>query len=405
MKKNKYILAIVPVLFLLSSFVLTSCGRSSNRVVKVVKGPFLIKVHAVGRLKSSNSVFIGCPLVRRMWNYTISFMAPEGKQVKKGMPILAFDAKDLQEKLMVKSSELETSRKELEKIRIEEQEKTDGIVLNLAEAKVKTDKAERMAQKPQDLTARSELEKLRKDFELAKLSKKLVESNLEKQKMGQRTRIRLQESKVKKLENEVRELEAGIAKMKISAPKDGIVVYVSGRRGKKKAVGESTWMGEKILELPDLSLMEVAAWIPEPQAGKVKEGLPVEIRLDSNPDHAYKGKIERLGRIFREKSDEQPAMVFDAVIKILEPDPEVMRPGMAAGVDIIVASREDVLQVPEQAVMYGEDGLYAWKETFSGRDKVVVKTGAHSGGMVEILDGLGEGDRLLVPTGEEEKEQ
>ena len=105
-----------------------------------------------------------------------------------------------------------------------------------------------------------------------------------------------------------------------------------------------------------------------------------------------------MGRIFRTKSSDQPSIVFDAVISIDDPDPELMLPGMAAGVDIIVSSKENVLQVPEAAIIYLEDGLFVWKKDFLGKKMVAVTTGTRSGGMVEILEGLKENDRLVILT-------
>ncbi len=397
MRKSKIAAAVVGLLLIMGNI---SCSRSQNtRIVKVVKGPFYIKVHAIGRLKSTASTYIGCPSIRRMWRYTISSMAPEGKEVEPGEVILSFDTKELQEKYMLKNSELETEKKELEKIRLVEQEKKDTFILQLAEARMNKEKAKRKAMQPEEFTAMNEAKKLRMDLELAALKEGLSQSRVENQTVGMKTRLHTQKSKVKQLENRVKELQESIAKMRIKAPKPGIVVYATDWRGRKKAVGDSCWMGENILELPDLSQMQVAAVIPEPQAGKVKRGLSVEIRLDSNPDRVFKGEVKSLGRIFRTKSHDQPAIVFDADITIGDPDPGMMRPGMAAGVDIIVSSKENVLQVPEPAIIYRENGLFVWKKGFLGKKKVTVTIGARSGGMVEVIDGLKENDRLVIMAG------
>lgn len=397
MSKSKITAAVIGLLLIMG---IISCSRSQNtRIVKVVKGPFFIKVHAIGRLKSTASIYIGCPSIRRMWRYTISSMAPEGKEVEPGEVILSFDTKELQEKYMLKNSELETEKKELEKIRLVEQEKKDTFILKLAEARMNKEKAKRKAMQPEEFIAMNEAKKLRMDLSLAALKEELSQSRVENQTVGMKTRLHTQKSKVKQLENRVKELQESIAKMKIKATKPGIVVYATNWRGRKKAVGDSCWMGENILELPDLSQMQVAAVIPEPQAGKVKRGLSVEIRLDSNPDRVFKGEVKSLGRIFRTKSHDQPAIVFDADITIEDPDPGMMRPGMAAGVDIIVSSKENVLQVPEPAIIYRENGLFVWKKGFMGKKKVPVIIGARSGGMVEVINGLKENDRLVIMAG------
>ncbi len=403
MKKIKRYLLLAAIL---AAGVISCSDSRDSRVVKVVKGPFYIKVHAIGRLKSAVSTYIGCPPVRRMWNYTISFMAPEGKKVKPGTMILGFDTKELQERMALKRSELETARKELEKIRLVEQEQKENFLLQLEEARVKKENAAQLVGAPAQyvaLVALNDVKKSRMELELATLKEGLSQSRVDNQVIGMKTRIHTQESKVKRLEKEVAEVESSIARLSVKAPKEGIIVFTPNWRGEKKAVRDRCWRGENVMEMPDLDRMQVKAVIPEPEAGKVTVGLPVEIRLDSNPDRVFKGKVKELGRIFRTKSYDQPSIVFDAVISIDEPDPGLMLPGMAAGVDIIVSSREDVLQVPEAAVIYLADGLFVRKKGFLGKTRVAVTTGTRSGGMVEIIEGLKENDRVVISTvGEEE---
>lgn len=399
MKKIKTCLLLIVILTIGG----ISCSNSGDsQVVKAVKGPFHIKVHAIGRLKSAASTYIGCPPVRRMWNYTISFMAPEGKRVKPGTMILGFDTKELRERMALKRSELETARKELEKIRLVEQEKKENFLLELEDARVKHETAKQYALEPNLYVALNEVKKKRMELELASLKETLSQSRVDNQIIGMKTRIHTQESKVKRLEKEVAEVESSVARLNVKAPKEGIIVYTSNWRGEKKAVRDRCWRGENVMEMPDLGRMQVEAVIPEPEAGKVSENLPVEIRLDSNPDRVFKGKVIELGRIFRTKSYDQPSIVFDAVISIDDPDPKLMLPGMAAGVDIIVSSREDVLQVPETAIIYLEGGLFVWKKGFFGKKMVAVTTGIRSGGKVEIIDGLMENDRIVLSNAGEE---
>jgi HlyD family secretion protein len=398
LKKSKIIItaAIVVVLMALMMAAGSCSGSSEFRVVKVKKGPFLITVHAVGQLKSVSSIYIGCPPIRRFWNYMISFMAPEGKSVKQGDSILRFDAKELREKFMVKQSELETSKKELEKIKLVEQETKDNFMLKIAEAQMKEKKGKRKALLPDDVIAMNEIKKIRMDLELAEMQVQLFRSRVKNQTQRMNTLLHTQQSKIKELESQVNEYQQAIEKLNVKAPRAGILVYAVDWRGRKKNVGDRCWIGSKILEMPDLSQMQVAAVIPEPEAGKIKEGLDVEIRLDSNPDRVFKGKVKTLGRIFRTKSHDQPAIVFDVTIDILDPDPELMRPGMAAGVDIIVSSKENILQVPESAVIYHEKGLFVRKKSFWAKKMVPVTLGMRSGGMVEVLTGLKENDRVII---------
>ena len=109
-----------------------------------------------------------------------------------------------------------------------------------------------------------------------------------------------------------------------------------------------------------------------------------------------------LGRIFRIKSDSQPAIVFDALIDLAESDPQMMRPGMAAGVDITITSKENILQVSEAALVYHEGGISVRKKGRFSEGLVAVTIGARSAGVVEVVSGLAEGDEVVIRAGSRE---
>lgn len=377
-----------------------ACSRSGKvQVVKVIKAPLDIKVHATGQLQSSESFFVGCPPVERVWQYTISFMAPEGQAVKEGDMILSFDAREIMQRLQVKQSDLDTALKELQRMRLAEQQSKESLALQYEQEKVNKQKAVRKADYPEDLIAPMELQKRKMELELTDLQEKLAEKRLANQISGMASRIQVQESKVRLLQAQVDRLQRDAQAMNVLAPKAGLVVYTPNWNGKKHVVGDTCWFGETILELPDLGRMQMKAVILEVQAGRVKAGQPADVRLDANPDRVYKGTVTSLGRVFRVKSDSQPAIVFDAVIDLSDSDPELMRPGMAAGVNITVSSTNDVLQIPDAAIVYSEKGAAVWKKGVLSKDLTPVTLGARSAGMVEILSGLAVNDSIVILSG------
>ncbi|HVP90545.1 MAG TPA: HlyD family efflux transporter periplasmic adaptor subunit [Terriglobales bacterium] len=397
MKRNRGALAAAAVAAMACALILVSCSRSAKaRTVKVVKAPFDIKVHATGQLQSAASFYVGCPSVTRVWQYTISFMAPEGKAVKEGDMILSFDAREIMQRLQLKQSDLDTALKELSRMRLQEEQNREDLALKCEEEKVNKQKAVRKADYPEGLIAPMDLEKRKMELELADLQEQLADKRLENQVAGMASRLQVQESKVRLLQAEVDRLMRDIQKMNVVAPKPGLVVYTPNWDGKKKVVGDTCWFGETILELPDLARMQMKAVVLEVQAGRVAAGQPAEVRLDSNPDRVYKGVISSLGRVFRVKSDNQPAIVFDAVVDLSESDPGLMRPGMAAGVNITVSSKKDVLQLPESAVVYSDKGAAVWRKSFLSQKLTPITTGARSAGMVEILSGLAENDAVVI---------
>ncbi|MDH3285917.1 MAG: HlyD family efflux transporter periplasmic adaptor subunit, partial [Acidobacteriota bacterium] len=184
----------------------------------------------------------------------------------------------------------------------------------------------------------------------------------------------------------------------VRAPRGGFVVHVPDENGGKVKVGESVWQGRQIVELADLGRMEVAAEVAEPDAGFVAVGQSVEIRLDASPDRRFRGRVEKLGRLFHPRASEDPSMVFDAVVSIDETDPELMRPGMAAKLRILSESGEPVIQIPEAAIRSGQGGPTVAVRKASGKVKTVpVELGPRWRGTVVVTGGLEEGDAVELP--------
>ena len=105
---------------------------------------------------------------------------------------------------------------------------------------------------------------------------------------------------------------------------------------------------------------------------------------------------EQLGKLFHTKSADVPTMVFDALIAIDEPDTELMRPGMAASVEILAPVDEPVIQIPESAVTVTEAGPTVWVERDGSSERVAVVLGPRWEGRVVVTEGLEEGDLVKV---------
>ena len=297
-------------------------------------------VEASGELRSTDSFVVGCPPIPRMWEFTVTFLADEGTEVAEGQPVLGLDTRTLVERLDVKRSELDTARKELEKTRLEQAEKLDALRLELAELKAKKARLDRKLGVPASLQGRIELEKTRLDRTLAVEEIRIMEERIRLQTLAKSSLIERAEGRVEILTLEIESLESNIEAMTRLAPRAGFVVHAPDWNGEKVRVGESVWSGRSILEIADLSSMEVIAEVPEPSAGSVEEGQSVEIRLDAAPDQLFTGRVKSLGRLVRTKSYDTPTMIFDAVLSIDEEDPELMRPGMKATVNILTRGEE-----------------------------------------------------------------
>jgi HlyD family secretion protein len=400
--RRRILLVAIPVLVLLITVSVASrlLDRGA-RWLEISREPLVRRVAASGELRSSNPLSVGCPSIRGMWQFTITRLTPEGKHVQQGVPLVGFDAKELVERREVKASQLETATKERDKTRLEQQEALADLKLSLAEAKAGKARLTRKLEVPARLRARIELDKLRLEAQLADREIEILGKQVDTQRDNMRARIGAAEQRVQALEREVAAIGKQIGRMTVKAQRAGYVVHRPDWRGDKPKVGESVWSGRTLMEIADLSQMEVSAEIGEPDAGFVEVGQRVEIRLDAAPERTFTGRIVGLGRLFRTKSWDVPSRVFDATVAIDEPDPDLMRPGMAADLVILAPSSEQVVQIPEEALRYTEQGIMVeLQDPPFGSEMRPVVLGERWEGQVVVEDGLEPGDRIALPGGE-----
>ena len=370
---------------------------SSSDWTEVQPAPFIRRIEASGELRSADSISVGPPQIRRMWRFTVTSMAPEGKAIGQGEPLVSFDAQQPTERLELKTSNLETSRKEYEKTELETAERLEALILEQVELKAKRTQLSRKLSVPEEQRSRLELDKLRLEAALVEKEVMLTSRRIEVQRRNREARVKAARQRIGALAKEVGRIETDIERMAVSAPRSGFVVHTTNWRGEKVQVGESIYYGHLLLEIADLDQMELAAEIAEPDAGRIAVGQQAEIRLDAAPDRIFTGTVQKLGRLFRTKSWESPTRVFDAIISIEKPDPELMRPGMAASVEILSPSEGDAIQVPESAIRDSEDGPVINVRRGSGKSfATLVVLGERYDGMVVVKQGLEPGDRFRV---------
>lgn len=322
---------IVKTIAILLLIVLVGCQPEALKVEEQPE-PSLI---APAELIALDNATLGPPLIKRMWQFKIKKMAPENSFVKKGDIVLEFDGQRLKNILINRKSSLAAEIKKSESNKLRDEAKEQQLVLDLAEAKMNFEKAERKVQII--------------DVSRSEIDKKLQQADylFEKEKLNQAKQALAHHARAVELNREVSEgrisrdrqrlinVQNEIAKLQVKAPKDGLVMYLEDANGEKAAVGETVYLGRTLVQLPSLDNVALKAEFTEPYAAKLKVGQVVKVVFDAYPESAFLGAIDKLGRAFYPKSVQSTKVVFDVEIKLGEQRPDVMRPGMKAKVEVI----------------------------------------------------------------------
>jgi HlyD family secretion protein len=153
-----------------------------------------------------------------------------------------------------------------------------------------------------------------------------------------------------------------------------------------------------VMTLGDVSQVFVRGKIDEADIGHVRIGQTARITVETFRDKIFTGNVTRISPMGMEKDS---VTSFEVRVSIGNPGNE-LKPNMTANAEIVLEEHPNSLLIPEAAVAYD-----AQKNAFveilapdarSGRQRMRVKLGIGNGTRVQVLDGLKEGDRIILPS-------
>jgi HlyD family secretion protein len=391
------------LLWALAAVVVVGCGgwllarlpqESDVTWAKARIDDLVLGVEIEGSLQSRNSSFLGPPAVAELWDYKISFMAPEGEEVEEGAAVIGFDVTELERRLIERQTEREEAAKKIEQLTKDLLRRRRVDELKLAEARARARKAKLKVDVPEELEKGLILEEARLDLDLAETEIEHLEKRLASSERSGEAALEVLRAKKTRAEQQVNEIQDGIERMSVKAPRDGTIIYVSNWRGEKKKVGDSCWRGEGVVELPDLKSMMAKGEVDEADAGKIREGQSFRVRLDAHPDVDYTGQVESIWQTVQRKSWRNPIKVVRLDMALGETDRRRMRPGMRFRGTVEIERVEEALVIPSDAVFLTPEGPVVFRRTLLGHEKISVSLGRRNDKLVHVLDGLTAGDRI-----------
>lgn len=372
-------------------------GRGSASDVpwaEAARGDLVLTVEVNGTLQAVNSTPIGPPQVADVFDFKIAMMAPEGKDVKAGTPVLGFDTSELERKLLEKQAESESAAKRIEKSEKDAEIARRNDELQLAEATSRWRKAALELEVPEDLVKSQSLRESRLNYEDAKREMEFLNVKLAAARRTDEVALSALRTQKDAADRRVREIQASIEAMAIKAPRAGTVVYSTSWRDDKKKVGDSAWRGERILEIPDLAAMKGEAEVDESDAGKIAVGQKVRFRLEAHPDIEFTGTVGSIWSTVQRQSWRSPIKIVKLTVALDATDPRKMRPGMRFRGVIETGRIAGALLVPADAVFPTDEGPVAFRKSAVGYGRRVLTLGARNETSVEVKSGLEPGDRI-----------
>lgn len=195
----------------------------------------------------------------------------------------------------------------------------------------------------------------------------------------------------------------------IRAPRDGLVIYANasrtegGRRGKannEPLIFEGAGVEERqaIIKLPDMQKMQINARIHESKISMVHEGLTADIHVDAVADKTFHGVVEMIALVPMSANRRNPNLREYATTIRITDDPQTLgalKPGQAAEVEIFADHIVSALQAPVRSFVERGGRHFSWILAGISHERREVRIGRSNDQMLEILDGLSEGEKVI----------
>lgn len=199
--------------------------------------------------------------------------------------------------------------------------------------------------------------------------------------------IQSQEYTVEQARLNVESRQNDLNNLTITAPFDGVVTAVNANPGDLVA------SGAPVITLADVGHLQAVVSISELQIAQVAVGQKVTITADALPGSTWDGTVSAIAPVGQVQNG---VGNFDVTIDI--PEPGALKAGMSCDASIFVASHENVLMVPAEAV--SGEGQNAYVQVLVNQKPQLrhITVGLHNGTFVEVTSGLQEGELVVTGT-------
>ncbi len=200
------------------------------------------------------------------------------------------------------------------------------------------------------------------------------------------TDIAAQEAQVEQVQASVDAANAQIRNAQIIAPISGTVTQFDAK------IGQVASPSAPLVSIMSDTGYEVDAGVSETDVGKVVVGDTVSMTLDAFPGETFDGSVFYIAPA---ETNTQGVISYLTKISFTKPDPR-LKSGLTANVDIQTQHKDNVLFLPEYAILQNDSGTFV--ETLDGKttkQNPVTLGVQDQKGNVEVVSGVTEGEQVL----------
>jgi HlyD family secretion protein len=385
---TKYIVAVV-------LFVLVSCGSGNSTQelhYRVLPTTFSDHIVIDGQVNAINTSMVVCP---QNISGTVVFIVEDGTYVEKGDTVCILENRELENRLDDMVARLEQSKANYEKgmadlemnyalltAQIESNEAQTSITnLDSAQLQYLTEQQRRV----------KELEIERAAIEKEKLQTKLHYLEIINESKLRKLKIQIEQDQLR-----AEEYKERLLKMVLTASRAGIARPAKYRRHDNPVKeGDDVWRGHPLVEIPDISAVNVQIQATETQFKRISIGDTVEYTFDAMAGNRAWGSITKKAPIGQPISRGSDVKVFDITVSVdsFLTMPEV---GISANCKITFNYLADTIVVPQVGVHQYDSIYVVYVKDKNRYQRCEVRKGYESPKETVIIDGLNYNDLVSL---------
>ena len=357
-----------------------SVSRERLTIAAVERGSFVRDVAADGQVVAAVS-----PTLYAGVAGTVTLKGHAGDTVARGQELAIIDSPDLTAKLSQEDATLQSFDMDWRRARLDADHKLQQLRDSYEQARVDQKTAQReleRSRKAYELGAYSELQTLRAEDSLEKATFAFAQAKTSYESQPELNRFDVDGKKalLDRQQFIVTDLKRQVEALTVRSPVDGQIgqIQVADRASIAK--------DSPLLTVVDLSALEVEIKVPESMARDLRPGMNADLEGDARH---WQGTV----------SGVSPEVVNGQVTARLRfggDKPLGLRQSQRLAVRILIDRRDNVLMVDRGSFMDQEGGGIVYRVHDSVAERHPVHLGAASIAKVEILEGLDEGDRIVI---------
>jgi len=387
--------------------IFASCREDRTSVITydLQKRDFIERVLVSGTLESANNFVIITPDIRASY-VTVAEVLEEGTLVKKGDTICRLEAADIQ-------MACEKSLEDLENVKAgkAKQEADNALNISMLQAQVDKNKVQmkiirldsiQMKFAPPVKKRIMELELKKAGVEEQKLLKKLQAQ----EKINEQS-IRQLNSRIIQSELMVKQNKDQVDMLIITAPKDGMLIYSdspmiimmssaggSGSFGGKLKQGSQVYRRMPLIDLPDLTDMQVRLMVQEGLYKRIEKGQKVNISCEAAGAVSAIGVVSDKAIVGQVLDNKSKVKYYEINVKIDSSYAKLL-PGLSADCEVIINHLKDTVVVPSLAIHERDSAKFIYVARDEYFTPVKVETGTANSTETIIISGL-KGDETIA---------